>query len=231
MVKICLDAGHYGKYNQSPVVKTYYESGMAWTLHQKLKQHLESYGIEVTVTRTDKDKDLAVYTRGQMAKGCDLFISLHSNACDTESVDYPLAIVPINGSADKIGKQLASCIQQTMGTKQAGKTMTKKSTTGSTDYYGVIRGAVSVGVPGIILEHSFHTNTRAATWLSQDANLDKLAQAEAETIAGFYGLQKARAGSGTVYAVQVGAFAKKSNAEAMLAKVKKAGFDACIVAK
>lgn len=33
-IKICLDAGHVGsKYNQSPVVKTYYESAMVWKLH------------------------------------------------------------------------------------------------------------------------------------------------------------------------------------------------------
>ena len=37
-VKVCLDAGHVGsKYNQSPVVKTYYESAMVWSLHLKLK--------------------------------------------------------------------------------------------------------------------------------------------------------------------------------------------------
>lgn len=32
-IKICLDAGHYGKYNRSPAVKTYYESDMNWKLH------------------------------------------------------------------------------------------------------------------------------------------------------------------------------------------------------
>ena len=42
-VKVCLDAGHVGsKYNQSPVVKTYYESAMVWTLHLKLKAALEA---------------------------------------------------------------------------------------------------------------------------------------------------------------------------------------------
>ena len=41
-IKICLDAGHVGsKYNQSPVVKTYYESAMNWKLHLKLKAELE----------------------------------------------------------------------------------------------------------------------------------------------------------------------------------------------
>ena len=42
-VKICLDAGHVGsKYNQSPVVKSYYESAMVWSLHLKLKAALEA---------------------------------------------------------------------------------------------------------------------------------------------------------------------------------------------
>ena len=31
--KICLDAGHYAKYNRSPVVPEYYESVMNWKLH------------------------------------------------------------------------------------------------------------------------------------------------------------------------------------------------------
>ena len=46
-IKICLDAGHYGKYNQSPAVSKYYESDMAWKLHLLLKKELEAYGIEV----------------------------------------------------------------------------------------------------------------------------------------------------------------------------------------
>ena len=46
-IKICLDAGHVGsKYNQSPVVKTYYESAMNWKLHLKLKAELEARGFE-----------------------------------------------------------------------------------------------------------------------------------------------------------------------------------------
>lgn len=42
----------------------------------------------------------------------------------------------------------------------------------------MLRGANAVGTPGIILEHSFHTNTRATKWLSSDSNLQKLAKAE-----------------------------------------------------
>lgn len=45
-VRICLDAGHVGsRYNQSPVVKTYYESAMVWKLHLKLKAQLRGPGL------------------------------------------------------------------------------------------------------------------------------------------------------------------------------------------
>lgn len=74
--RICLDAGHYGKYNQSPVVKEYYESDMNWKLHIYLKAELENYGFEVITTRKEQAKDLGLYERGYKAKGCDLFLSL-----------------------------------------------------------------------------------------------------------------------------------------------------------
>ena len=40
-----------------------------------------------------------------------------------------------------------------------------------------------MGVPAVILEHSFHTQTRATNWLLQDGNLQRLAVAEADAIA------------------------------------------------
>lgn len=190
--KICLDAGHYGKYNQSPAVKTYYESDMNWTLHLLLKKYLEQYGIEVITTRANQAEDMGLAARGMASKGCNLFISIHSNAVGSavnDDVDYPLVIVPIDGSGDTIGVKLAECIEEVMGTNQNGRIYEKKSDKGY-DWYGVIRGAVSVGVPGLILEHSFHTNTKSAKWLSDANNLDKLAQAEAKVIAEHFGVEK-----------------------------------------
>jgi N-acetylmuramoyl-L-alanine amidase len=189
-MKICIDAGHYGKYNRSPANKAYYESDMNWKLHNLLKKYLEQHGVEVIQTRANKDADMGLTARGRAAAGCDLFLSIHSNAAGSkvkESVDYPIVYVPLNGSGDEIGKKLAECIEKTMGTKQKAKCESKKGNNG--DYYGVIRGAVSVGVPGLILEHSFHTNNKMTNWLLKDANLDKLAQAEAAVIAEHYGIE------------------------------------------
>lgn len=190
--KICLDAGHVGsKYNQSPVVKTYYESAMVWALHLKLKTQLEARGFQVVTTRASIDTDLGVYERGTASKGCDVFISLHSNACGTESVDYPVVYRAYDNknNVDTLALKLAKKVGELMGTTQAGRTATRKNSSGG-EYYGVLRGARAVGTPYyMLIEHSFHTNTKATKWLSEDANLDKLAVAEADILAEFFGME------------------------------------------
>lgn len=231
-MKICLDAGHYGKYNRSKVVQEYCEAEMNWKLTELLAAELESYGFQVVKTRAEQAKDLGLLARGRAAAGCDLFLSIHSNACDTESVDYPLVVTMQDSKGDGLGLALAKQIQTLMGTRQAGKIAGKKGTYGG-EWYSVLEGARQVGVMGMIIEHSFHTNTKAAKWLLEDSNLKKMAEAEAKLIAEHFGLSKkeeqtkAETSSAT-YRVQVFA-GSKAGAEAMVAKLKAAGFDAVIV--
>ena len=66
------------------------------------------------------------------------------------------------------------CVETVMGTVQAARTEHRRGQHG--DYYGVVRGAAATGTPGLILEHSFHTNRAATVWLMDDSNLDRLAQ-------------------------------------------------------
>ena len=219
--KICLDAGHVGsKYNQSPVVKTYYESAMVWALHLKLKAQLEARGFQVVTTRASIDTDLGVYERGTASKGCDVFISLHSNACGTESVDYPVVYRAYDNknNVDTLALKLAKKVGELMGTTQAGRTATRKNSSGG-EYYGVLRGARAVGTPYyMLIEHSFHTNTKATKWLSKDANLDKLAVAEADILAEFFGMESstetektAIMGKAQVTAQQMALFCRSKN--------------------
>lgn len=186
-MKICLDAGHYGRYNQSPVNHAYWESEFNWKFHLLLKAELEKRGIEVITTRAEQAKDLDVYKRGLIAKGCDLFLSIHSNACADQSADYPLACCCVNGQADVLGHELAERVGSVMQTSGKPR-ITKKKQSDGRDWYGVLRGAASVGVPGILLEHSFHTNRRATEWLMNDENLRRMAAAEADTIAEHFGV-------------------------------------------
>ena len=196
MPKIMLDSGHYGKYNKSPANPSYYESEMAWKLTNLLKAELETYqNIEVGLTRTDINKDMDVYTRGTKAKGYDMFLSNHSNAVGSnrnDNVDYPV-IYRLNadtGAGNIFAQNLADGIATTMGTTQSGRVSTRLLASGD-EYYGVLRGAKAVGCKyAYIVEHSFHTAYKPATWLLQEDNLKKLAIMEASKIAQFYNVQK-----------------------------------------
>jgi N-acetylmuramoyl-L-alanine amidase len=224
-VRICLDAGHVGsRYNQSPVVKTYYESAMVWKLHLKLKAQLEARGFEVMTTRVNIDTNLGVYERGTASKGCDVFISLHSNACGTESVDYPVVYRAYDNknNVDALALKIAKKVGELMGTAQAGRTATRKNSSGG-EYYGVLRGARAVGTPYyMLIEHSFHTNTKATKWLSEDTNLDKLAVAEADILAEFFGMESSTTektaimGKAQATASQMAAFCLSKNASPQL---------------
>lgn len=194
--KVCLDAGHYGSYNRSPNVKAYYEAVQMWKLTEMLAAELQARGVQVVKTRSSQANDLALVTRGKKGKGCDLLVSLHSNASESESTDFPVAIVfrddnktLLDEHSESIGLILAQVVDEIMATKQKGRTMTRaysgdRDGNGYKDdeYYGVLHGAKSVGVPAVILEHSFHTNTRAANWLLSETNLRRLAKAEANAI-------------------------------------------------
>lgn len=203
MSKVCIDAGHYGKYNVSPVNRAYYESVQMWRLHELLAAELKKRGVTVVLTRQSQAADLSLISRGKKAKGCDLFLSLHSNAASTEGVDYPVAMVlrpnartTIDEKSAEIGLTLAKVVQSTMGTVQAARTATRASGNDrdgngikDDEYYGVLEGARQVGVPAVILEHSFHTNKKATAWLLVDANLQRLAVAEADAIVAWLGVK------------------------------------------
>ena len=145
--------------------------------------------------------------RGKKAKGCDLFLSIHSNAVGSyvnEDIDYPAiyhltddATTDIDEKSKELAKKFAKLIAETMQTKQEGRISSRNSSNDrnkdgfmNDNYYGVLHGARVVGVPGMILEHSFHTNTRATQWLLNDANLEKMAKAEADLLAEYYGVKK-----------------------------------------
>ena len=186
-VKICIDAGHYAKYNHSPVNSAYWESDFTWKHHLYLVDALEEYGIEVITTREDKEIDMDLEERGRCSEGCDLFLSVHSNACSDTSVDGPLACCMIDGSTDVLGQQLADTVAEVMQTRQGGSIWKRRGVKfPDLDYYGVLRGAKQVGTPGILLEHSYHTNLRATYWLMDDQNLKRMAAAEAKTIAEYF---------------------------------------------
>ena len=199
--RICLDPGHYGASYNAGAVPGYYESATVWKLTQYEKKYLEQMGVEVIVTRNNIEENPELTARGKMAAGCDLFVSNHTNACGTESVNRAVVIhltdrgeTLIDDRSREFAAQLAKVIQSTMGVDgyQIYSRLSDNDRDGNgkkdDNYYGVLNGSFLAGVPGAIAEHSFHTNTAACRWLMDDSNIHKLAKACAECMAAFVGV-------------------------------------------
>lgn len=200
-IKIMLDPGHnLAKYNQG-AAPGYWEGERMWRLYELLRPALERRGFIVAGTKARCDQALDVVTRGRMARGYDVFISLHSNAAADPSVDRPVGIYfvdddcgPIDQESKDLAVLLSKVVADTMGARYPAQQYSSKSSRDrdgdgkkNDDYYGMLYGAHQAGTPGVILEHSFHTNPDAAAWLLDDANLRKLAEAEADALAEYYG--------------------------------------------
>ena len=187
-IKIMIDCGHYTNYNQG-AYKPYYEGNMTWTLGKYLTQYLKSYGFTVANTRTAKNYDVSVYNRGCMAKGYDVFLSLHSNSCDDSSIQR-VVIIKGYDQGDTLAKKFGKAITDVMNIDEKYQIYTKKTSSGG-EYYGVLRGAKAVGVANrFILECGFHSNYSVAKWLYSDENIKKLAKSIADTLASHYGYTK-----------------------------------------
>ncbi len=206
---ICLDAGHCGKENRSAVAPDFYESEINWKMQNLLADRLEKYGIQVICTRQVQSEDLELTLRGKKAKDCDLFISLHVNAADNPNANYVLGVRMVDddcGSIDEkskeVAKLLSDCVAKVMDVK--AEVWTKESSSDrdgngfKDDYYGVLRGAHSVGTAGVILEHGFYTNKKQAEFLLDDKNLELLADAEAKALADWFDVAVKQQGSDIV---------------------------------
>lgn len=190
-IKIMIDPGHFEGWNK--VACGYAEGTQMWKLSQKLIPMLRAYGFTVGCTKSainDYPKTSSgednITQRGRNAAGYDLMLSLHTNACGTESVNRPVIIYPISGKGKDLAGKLGAALQKCMGL-QTYQIFQKYNSAGNADYYGVIRGAASVGVPCLIIEHTFHTNNTMAKWLLSDTNLTTVARCVADMVAAYYG--------------------------------------------
>ena len=192
-MKICIDAGHDRGYNPSPADPAYCEGTRMFDLQRYLKAALERCGFEVVCTRQTVTDNPSLYERGSMAAGCALLLSLHSNAVGNErndDVDYVRVYYPVSRREQALAKSLAETIAAVMGTRQAAQFVVRWNSAHNADYYGVIRHAAEVGVTGMILEHSFHTNARTTAWLLSDDHLKQLAAQEAAVLAKYYAMEE-----------------------------------------
>ena len=192
-MKIVIDPGHgagvnlYPDGSHSEGTQMFY---LAYYLYQELKK-LGRYNLKMT--RLKQDENPAVDKRGKMAADADLFISLHSNAAASNTVQRVVVIPNISNQETgfrEFCQNIGEAVKNSMAIKEATQIFDRSYQDVNTgrvmNYYAVLRNANEVGCKNcLIVEHSFHTTPFMASLLCQDPVLKLIARKEAEVIDAF----------------------------------------------
>lgn len=210
-VVVVLDPGHDSTHAGAQGLNGLHEETLNFKIAQYCKEELQQYsGVTVYMTRnsvacpypgTSPGEDNAKRVAYAQSVGANVYVSIHLNSAGA-SANGAMVFYPNQNYRSDIGSQgqnLASQVLtqlKALGLKDNGVKI-RNSESGDTysdgslaDYYGVIRGSKKAGFPGIIIEHAFVTNASDAAFLSSEANLKKLGQADATGIANYFGLVK-----------------------------------------
>ena len=203
---VALDPGHGGS-DPGAVANGLNEADINWKIAQACKAELETYSnVEVYVTRGQKEtlSSLSGRVDRAVAHGAKVFVSLHINSATATSAKGAEVWYPnkssYNANAHTTGKELSQKILDELvalglsdrDIKMKDSANGSKYPDGSTrDYYGVIASAREKGIPGIIVEHAFITNSEDSKKLGNDSFLAQLGAADARGIAKTFGLVKA----------------------------------------
>lgn len=203
-ILICLDPGHVKGYNQGAYTP-YYEGTKMYDFALMLKEEIEKYsGMTAFLTRNSVAENPSLAQRGQMAlsRKARCFLSLHSDACGTESVNRVSCFRSLTmPNSEALGRKLMNAVVDVISadipfSNNTG-VFTRDNGYGS-DYYGVLRNSCNGSVKeAFIIEHGFHTNYKNSVWLYSNDNLRKLAEAEARVLAEYYGYTVRQTNSAT----------------------------------
>lgn len=225
MLKIMLDPGH-GQYgNQSPLDKTFYEGTNNYKFALVLKEALLAYeGVEVFMTRNSIADDPSLADRGKMAvtKGCDVFLSIHSNAATASAYGVEGYYSVKTPSAYKLLVNLCHTVSNNLPRSKVRRVVTKTNSNG-TDYYGVIRSSADVKY-SMLIEQGFHTNARELACIKLDEWHKKIAEKQAQVFADFFKLKKKSEEPEKLYSILL----TKSDAEKLASELKAKGYNAII---
>lgn len=193
---VVIDPGHGGE-NHGTTENGYLEKSMNMTTAMAMYDELCRFeGIEVYMTHTD-DRDLSLKDRAKYAaeKEADLLISLHYNASETHLLYGSEAWISLEPEYHAYGYQFATVAMRElrdMGMNLRG-IKTKPNSRGE-DYYGVIREAVALGIPAVILEHCHVDHPEDSLHCDTEEEKKAFGVADAHAVAKYYGLKSSSLG-------------------------------------
>lgn len=214
---ITLDPGHGGAdggaYNKVDGTE-YIERNICTKIGQYLKEELETYrNVRVSMTRTDNNPspiipEGEILPRVEFAERnyADLLVSLHLNSTNTPNQKSGAYILTSNGNYNKdvadegtaVALNILSQLEN-LGIQNNGLMLRDsevrppdKNPNGTVaDYYGIVRYGLWRSIPSMIIEHCYiNSDSDCRNFLSSDEKLRAIAKADAQGIAGYYGLEK-----------------------------------------
>lgn len=217
---ITLDPGHggngAGKVDGGAVSSAYgyHEADLVLKIGLYLKQELETYrNVHVDMTRSDSYGTYYTAPLSEVErrvifaseKHSDLLVSLHLNSAGSSQSVHGGLILASNGNydpdcakvIDAVGTNILAQLSR-LGIDTSRGLVKEGSHDGTlypngklADYYGIVRYGQLRHIPSMIVEHCFiSSNSDCQQFLSSDAKLQAIAQADARGIAAYYGLQK-----------------------------------------
>lgn len=150
-----------------------------------------------------------------------VFISIHANAFDEPTVSgYEVFVYKHGSEAHKLAKAIHRQAQLKLGVGTDVKDRGIKEAN-----FAVLKNTI---MPAVLIEHEFYTNPIAAKKLLDPGFRKKCSEHILKGVLDYAGITPKKEVEKIIYRVQVGAYSVKENAENMLDKLKKAGFDGYI---
>ena len=215
-IVVALDPGHDSKHTGATGIGGLKEEVLTLKIANYCKTELEKYaGVSVYMTRTTSScpypsnkssgGDIGDRVQAAARAGADLFVSFHLNSSSSSGSNGAEVIVPNGNWKPQVasdGRKLAQAILnelKAVGVNMRPTSIYSKDTTvnetypdgSKSDYFSVQIYAKEAGIPGIIVEHAFLTNSNDVNkFLKTESGLKKLGCADATGIAKYLGLSK-----------------------------------------
>lgn len=240
MAKIAIDAGHYYNEPGRRCLKKYDPNETReWTMNARVAGYLEEYlqSAGHTTYRLDDTTGKKLITIEQRAAkanqlGVDYYISIHHNGGVNGGSGGGTVVFVYPGTGGKTTQAQKAIYNHAI---VRGNLKGNRSNGMPTADFLVLR---ETNMPAALIECGFMDSSTDIPYIIKPEWSKKIALGIAEGICEVFGgtvketttkeEKPVKNDSGKLYRVQVGAFSKKENAEAMLTKLKSHGFDGYI---
>lgn len=189
-IVVVIDPGHGGD-NEGTTENGFCEKEMTLTTALALYDRLTQYdGVTVYLTRTDDTKS-SLADRARFAKSveADYLFSIHYNASENHELFGSEVWVPLKAPFNVYGYQFGCTLLPRFREKGLFiRGIKTRKNDKNLDYYGILREAVALDIPAVLIEHCHVDEVRDYPYCDSKEKQEDFGWEDADAIAQFLGL-------------------------------------------